>query len=150
MGTDQFTEFIEQIADDPKAMTLFERVLETTLAHRRALTEFRVYMTPHHGGVATAQAATSTNKHPHKRGARARSNSLTRRAFQFVMASSGKPVATETIATQLGASEAQVRGALKRFVREGTISKPRRGLWLRVEAAGRMNGKVASATHATH
>lgn len=147
--TDQFTALIEQISGDQKAMTLFERVLETSLAQRQAMAVFRAYMAPQHGGES-AQVSTSISKPPRKRGARIRSNSLSQRAFQFVMDSSGKAVATETIAAQLGATEAQIRGALKRFVREGTISKPRRGLWQRAEAVGRLNGKVAGATHAAH
>ena len=141
---DQFTALIEQVSGDEKAMALFERVLETTLAQRQAMTAFRAYMVPHHGSEP-APAAASISKRAHKGGARIRANSLTQRALQTVVGFGGKAVSTTILAAQLETTEAQVRGALKRFVREGTISKPRRGLWLAVDRKGRMNVNGANA-----
>jgi hypothetical protein len=143
---DQYTKFIEQISGDEKAMTLFERVLETTLAQRRATEEFRAYMAPDRELIQSPPV--SKNKLSSEPSRRLRPDSLSQRAFRLV-ADHGKPISTTVLAKELNATEAQVRGALKRFVRGKMITKPRRGLWLRVDA-GRMNGKVASAAHAAN
>ncbi len=145
MGTtDQFTELIEQIADDPKAMSLFGRVLETTQAQRHAIAAFREYWTPDHD--PDSSATTSKSKSSVKRGRRPRSGSLTQRAFAFLTESGGKPVSTKVLAQHVNATEPQVRGAFKKFVREKRIIKPRRGFWQYVEG-GRLNGKASSIQH---
>jgi len=141
MAIDQFEVLIEQISGDERATALFVRLLDATQAQRQAAAEFRAYM---NRGTLSAQP-TSVSEGPRQRGAPARSDSLAQKAFQFVTDfNNGQPVATEEIAEHLQVTEAQVRGALKRFVREKTIIKPRRGLWQRGDG-GRLSVNGAHA-----
>ncbi len=143
MVTVNIEEFLARIADDEEGMKVVENLLEATLAQRKAAQRFREYFgqapksNEPTGILKTIRVAEAPSRTP--------AQSLAQRAVNLVLESE-KAVTTEQLAAALGATETQVRGALKRFVREGQIGKPRRGLWLRVDRS-RANGVPPSVGH---
>ena len=136
MATDSIDQLIERLTDDPTAAELLEDVLEARRAYTKALNSLR----KHVGAIPSV--TTAGKPFPLGVGKTADPTSIAQRALRAVMDAGGKNVTTEHLAKALVVTEAQIRGALKRFVKTKVITKPKRGLW---RYAGTANGTRISA-----
>lgn len=114
------------MSDDPESLRLLGLVIEKQQDYRRAVEHLREHLS----GKRNADAVQVSPPSKAKRTIGILNpESISQRCLKVLTDSPGKNIATETIASKVGVEVVQVRGALKRFVNEHVITKPRRGLW---------------------